>query len=68
LADYRRINVAFSRAKRLLFVVGDSDYLLKRAKFTPTEEFPEFKLQKITQKLQSEGLVFNHLNDIFCGS
>lgn len=68
LADYRRINVAFSRAKRLLFVVGDSDYLLKRAKFTPTEEFPEFKLQKITQKLQSEGLVFNNLNDIFCGS
>ena len=67
LADYRRINVAFSRAKRLLFVVGDSDYLLNRATFTPSEDFPEFKLQKIAEKLQKEGLIFNSLEEVFNG-
>ncbi|MBP3838697.1 MAG: AAA family ATPase [Prevotella sp.] len=67
LADYRRINVAFSRAKRLLIIVGDSEYILKRASFTPSEDFPEFKLKLITEKLKSDGLIFNNLNDIFNG-
>lgn len=67
LADYRRINVAFSRAKRLLFIVGDSEYILKRASFTPSEDFPEFKLRLITEKLNNDGLIFNNLNDIFNG-
>ena len=66
LSDYRRINVAFSRAKRMLFIVGDSEFLLKRAKFTPTDEFPEFKLRKITEKLKNDDkLIFYNIKDIF---
>lgn len=65
LADYRRINVAFSRAKRLLFIVGDSDYLLNRAVFTKSENFTEFKLKQIVEELQEEGLVFNNMEEIF---
>lgn len=65
LADYRRINVAFSRAKRLLFIIGDSDYLLNRAVFTKSENFTEFKLKQIVEELQKEGLVFNSMEKIF---
>ena len=65
LVDYRRINVAFSRVKRLLIVVGDSEYLIKKATFRKSEKFPEFKLQKITEELQKEGLIFNHFEEIF---
>lgn len=65
LDDYRRINVAFSRVKRLLVVVGDSEYLIKRATLNPNGKFTEFKLQQIGQELQEQGLVFNQLNQIF---
>jgi len=65
LDDYRRINVAFSRVKRLLIVVGDSEYLIKRATLNPNGKFTEFKLQQIVQELQEQGLVFNQLNQIF---
>jgi len=67
LDDYRRINVAFSRVKRLLIVVGDSEYLIKRATLNPNPngKFNEFKLQQIVQELQEQGLVFNQLNQIF---
>lgn len=65
LDDYRRINVAFSRVKRLLVVVGDSEYLIKRATLNPKGQFTEFKLQQIGQELQEQGLVFNQLNQIF---
>lgn len=65
LDDYRRINVAFSRVKRLLIVVGDSEYLIKRATLNPNGKFTEFKLQQIGQELQEQGLVFNQLNQIF---
>lgn len=65
LDDYRRINVAFSRVKRLLIIVGDSEYLMKRATLNPEGKFNEFKLQQITKDLQSQNLIFNNLNDIF---
>jgi superfamily I DNA and/or RNA helicase len=65
LDDYRRINVAFSRVKRLLVVVGDSEYLIKRATLNPNGKFTEFKLQQIGQDLQEQGLVFNQLHEIF---
>ncbi len=65
LDDYRRINVAFSRVKRLLIVVGDSEYLIKRATLNPNGKFTEFKLQQIATELQNQGFIFNHLNEIF---
>lgn len=65
LDDYRRINVAFSRVKRLLVVLGDSEYLIKRATLNQGGRFTEFKLQQIGQELQEQGLVFNHLHEIF---
>ncbi len=65
LDDYRRINVAFSRVKRLLVVVGDSEYLIKRATLNQGGRFTEFKLQQIGQELQEKGLVFNQLHEIF---
>ncbi|MDR7694951.1 AAA domain-containing protein [Riemerella anatipestifer] len=65
LDDYRRINVAFSRVKRLLIVVGDSEYLIKRATLNQGGRFTEFKLQQIGQELQEQGLVFNQLHEIF---
>jgi superfamily I DNA and/or RNA helicase len=65
LDDYRRINVAFSRVKRLLVVVGDSEYLIKRATLNPGGKFTEFKLQQIAKELQEQGLVFNNFEEIF---
>lgn len=63
LDDYRRINVAFSRAKRLLLVVGDSEYILKRAKLNPDSQFKEFKLQQIVQEFQKQSLIVNSLDE-----
>lgn len=65
LDDYRRINVAFSRVKRFLIVVGDWEYLTKRATLNPNGKFTEFKLQQIGQELHKQGLVFNQLQEIF---
>lgn len=64
LDDYRRINVAFSRAKRLLIVVGDSEYILKRATLSPESAFREFKLQKIVQEFQKQNLIVNSLDEM----
>lgn len=68
LDDYRRINVAFSRVKRLLIVVGDSDYLINRATLNPNGRFNEFKLQQIVEDLKTQGLIFNNLNEILDGA
>ena len=65
LDDYRRINVAFSRVKRLLIVVGDSEFLIKRATLNPGGKFKDFKLQQIAQELQENGLIFNSLDEVF---
>jgi DNA polymerase III delta prime subunit len=64
LEDYRRINVAFSRVKRLLCVVGDSEYLLKRAMIHPDSQFKEFKLKHITEDLKREGVIVNDLKEL----
>lgn len=63
LEDYRRINVAFSRAKRLLIIVGDGTFILKRAKLHPKSSFNEFKLKNIVEELQQQNLIFNSLKD-----
>lgn len=64
LENYRRINVAFSRVKRLLFVVGDKEYLLDRAILHPQSDFKEFKLQQIVQELDEEGLVYANFSEL----
>lgn len=64
LEDYRRINVAFSRVKRLLFIVGDKDYLLNRAIVHPQSNFKPFKLQQIVKELEEAGLVYDHLSEL----
>lgn len=64
LDDYRRINVAFSRVKRLLIVVGDSQYLLKRATLNPSSQFQDFKLKSIVQELEQQGLIVHNFNEI----
>ncbi|MFC4691277.1 AAA domain-containing protein [Dokdonia genika] len=63
LEDYRRINVAFSRAKKLLIVVGDSEYILKRASLQPGSSFKEFKLRTIIQDLAEQEVIFNNLQE-----
>ena len=67
LDDYRRINVAFSRAKRLLVIVGDSEYILKRATLNPKSKFDDFKLQNIVRELQENNLIFNTFKDAVNG-
>jgi superfamily I DNA and/or RNA helicase len=64
LEDYRRINVAFSRVKRLLFVVGDKDYLLNRAVLHPQSDFKVFKLQQIVEELDQAGLVYDNFSEL----
>lgn len=63
LDDYRRINVAFSRAKRLLIIIGDSEYILKRATLNEKSKFKEFKLQDIVKELSEQDLIFNTLKE-----
>lgn len=64
LDDYRRINVAFSRVKRLLIVVGDSEYILKRATLNPSGKFTEFKLKEIVAELDRQGVIVHSLNEM----
>lgn len=64
LDDYRRINVAFSRVKRLLIVVGDSEYILKRATLNPSGKFKEFKLKEIVAELERQGVIVHSLNEM----
>jgi len=67
LDDYRRINVAFSRAKRLLVIVGDSEYVLKRATLNPNSKFKDFKLQNIVKELYDNDLIYKSFKDAING-
>ena len=64
LDDYRRINVALSRVKRLLIIVGDSEYILKRATLNPESKFKDFKLKEIVKELNKQGVIVNEMKDI----
>ena len=64
LDDYRRINVAFSRVKRLLIIVGDSEYILKRAKLNEQSKFKEFKLKEIVAELNKQSVIVHNLNEM----
>jgi hypothetical protein len=61
--DYRRLNVAMSRAQKLLLMVGDRKYLLERARFEPEGDFQEFKLRSIVQELVSQGYATTNFAD-----
>lgn len=63
LDDYRRINVAFSRVKKLLIIVGDSEYLIKKAMLHRDSQFREFRLKQIAKELNEQGYIFNNLKE-----
>jgi len=67
LDDYRRINVALSRVKRLLIIVGDSNYIIKRATLNRNSKFDDFKLQNIVKDLREQGLIYNSINEAING-
>ena len=67
LQDYRRINVALSRAKRLLIIVGDSEYILKRAKRYNDDRFKDLKLKNIVKELEEQRLIYNSLKEAVNG-
>ena len=63
LDDYRRINVAFSRAKKLLIVVGDSEYILKRAKNNPHSDTKKLVIKSMTEQLEEWGCIYDSLKE-----
>lgn len=48
--DYRRLNVALSRAKQLLVLVGSSDMFTKRAKKNETKQMYKHVLETVKKK------------------
>ena len=63
LEDYRRINVAFSRAKKLLIIVGDSDYVLKRAKPNPRSESKKLVIKSMVEELDKWGCIYSSIEE-----
>ena len=66
LDDYRRINVAFSRAKKLLIIVGDSEYIIERVQINPgshIEDREDLHLVKIIKRLAEWGCIYPILED-----
>ncbi|MBF2754502.1 MAG: AAA family ATPase [Gammaproteobacteria bacterium AqS3] len=69
LDDRRRLNVALSRAKELLIIVGDFDFLSNRAKPVWDANDPKDKkrrkkplLKLIADEIKSKGLMFQSLD------
>ncbi len=65
LNDFRRINVAFSRAKNLLIIVGDSEYLRKRIEPNPQSEIKkeELVIKKIVDDLHDWGCIYHSIDE-----
>jgi superfamily I DNA and/or RNA helicase len=63
-----RINVALTRVKRLLIVVGDADYILNvNPSFAWITNNPQkpLLLKEFVSQLHKSGLIYNSLNEIF---
>ena len=63
-----RINVALTRVKRLLIIVGDADYILNvNPSFTWIANNPQkpLLLKEFVSQLHKSGLIYNSLNEIF---
>lgn len=63
LEDYRRINVAFSRAKKLLIIVGDSEYILKRAKASSLKSDEKLVIKEMIRQLEECGCIYDSLEE-----
>jgi len=67
LDDPRRLNVALSRAQKLLIIVGDADYLINRAlpmpDINPNPEAVRPILGEIAKEIQDQNNVFESLEE-----
>ncbi len=62
LQDYRRINVAFSRAKKLLIIVGDSEYILKRATYD-LKSYEKLAIKEMIKQLEYWDCIYDSLEE-----
>jgi superfamily I DNA and/or RNA helicase len=65
-----RINVAFTRAKRLLILVGDAEYVLNVSpsyRWIATNPNEPLLLKQIVTNLHENGLIYDDLKDILYG-
>ena len=62
LDDNRRLNVAFSRARKLLIIVGDHEFILNKA-INNKNDNNDFKLREIVEELQNDNLIYYNLSE-----